>query len=97
PRSTEKETWDFILQEADMAIENLPETFGGGERRATKWAAYALKSRAALYAASIAKHWDKSPLSGTAVDQKLVGLEASEADRYYLACIEASEAIMDSE
>lgn|SRR5690554_13394 len=96
PRSTEKETWDFILQEADVAIENLPESFAGGERRATKWAAYALKSRAALHAASLSKFWDKSPLSGTAVDQKLVGLDASEADRYYLACIEASEAIMDS-
>jgi hypothetical protein len=38
PRSTEKETWDFILAECDRAIENLPDNWPGGERRATKWA-----------------------------------------------------------
>lgn len=96
PRSTEKETWDFVLQECDIAIDNLPDSWGGGERRATKWVAYALKSRAALHAASLAKYWHKAPLSGTAVDQKLVGMEASEANRYYEACIKASEAIMNA-
>lgn len=96
PRSTEKETWDFVLQECNIAINNLPETGSGGERRATKWVAYALKSRAALHAASIAKYWHKAPLSGTAVDQKLIGMEASEANNYYEACIKASEAIMNS-
>lgn len=96
PRNTEKETWDFVLQECDLAIENLPESRGGGERRATKWVAYALKSRAALHAASLAKYWHKAPLSGTAVEQKLVGLDASEANRYYEASIKASEAIMNA-
>jgi hypothetical protein len=95
PRSTEKETWDFVLEECDRAIEHLPPG-GGGERRATKWAAYALKSRAALHAASVAKYWDKAPLSGPAVDQNLVGMNPSEANRYYEECIKASEAIMNS-
>jgi hypothetical protein len=97
PRSTEKETWDFVLQESDIAIENLPESWSGGERRATKWVAYALKSRVALHAASLAKYGHKAPLSGTAVDEKLIGLEASEANYYYEACIKASEAIMNAE
>lgn len=95
PRSTEKETWDFVLKECDVAISNLPPTWGA-QRRATKWAAYALKSRAALHAASLAKYWNKAPLSGTAVDQKLVGMEVAEANRYYEACIKASEGIMNS-
>jgi hypothetical protein len=95
PRNTEKETWDFILQECDVAINNLPDG-DGGDRRATKWAAYALKSRVALHAASIAKYWGKAPLSGTAVGQNLVGIDASEANSYYEACIKASEAIMNS-
>ncbi len=95
PRNTEKETWDFVLEECDRAIEHLP-SGNGSSRRATKWAAYALKSRAALHAASVAKYWHKAPLSGPAVDQKLVGMDASEANRYYEACIEASAAIMDS-
>ncbi len=99
PRSTEKETWDFVLAECDKAIENLPETRQSADetkRRATKWAAYALKSRAALFAASVAKFWNKAPLSGEAVDKKLVGLDLADANGYYQQCIEASDAIISS-
>ena len=95
PRSTEKESWDFVLSECDKAIQYLPETWGG-ERRATKWVAYALKSRVALHAASIAKYWDRAPLSGEAVDLGLVGMDASMAEHYYQECIEASEALINS-
>ncbi|KAA2241347.1 RagB/SusD family nutrient uptake outer membrane protein [Chitinophaga agrisoli] len=93
PRSTEQETWDYVLALCDTAINNLAPGTG---RRATKWAAYALKSRAALHAASLAKFGSRAPMSGTAVTQKLVGLEASLAEGYYKACIEASQAIMSS-
>lgn len=93
PRSTEKETWDYVLELCDQAIANLDVTPG---RRASKWAAYALKSRAALHAASLAKFGSRAPMSGNAVDQKLVGLEASTAAGYYAACISASQAIMAS-
>jgi starch-binding outer membrane protein, SusD/RagB family len=99
PRSTEKDTWDFILKECDLAIENLPPTTNAndGIYRATQWAAYALKSRVALYAASIAKYWDKAPLSGEAVDKKLVGgMSAADADNYYTQCLAASSAIIDN-
>ncbi len=95
PRSTEEETWNFILSECDVAAANLL-SGDGSQRRATKWAAYALKSRAALHAASLAKYWDKYPFSGEAVDKKLVGLNASSANGYYEKCIKASEAIMNS-
>ncbi len=95
PRSTEEDTWNFVLAECDTAIANLAEG-SGSERRATKWAAYALKSRAALHAASLAKYWDRSPMSGTAVNNKLVGLDPSLANGYYEACIKASAAIMNS-
>ncbi|RZJ99325.1 MAG: RagB/SusD family nutrient uptake outer membrane protein, partial [Flavobacterium sp.] len=40
PRSTEKETYDYILSELDVAIGKLPDNWNG-ERRATKWVAYA--------------------------------------------------------
>ncbi|MBL1410441.1 RagB/SusD family nutrient uptake outer membrane protein [Sphingobacterium faecale] len=98
-RKTEKETWDFVLASCDEAIAKLPENHGNtdaSKRRATKWAAYALKSRAALHAASVAKYWQQAPLSGEAVTQKLVGLASIEAAQYYRACIEASEKIMES-
>ncbi|GGC15222.1 glycan metabolism protein RagB [Parapedobacter defluvii] len=95
PRSTEKDTWDFVLAECDAAIESLPASRTEDNRRATKWVAYALKSRAALHAASLAKYWSKAPLSGPAVSQGLVGLESSLANHYYEICIEASRKIMD--
>lgn len=97
-RSTEKETYDFILSELDVAIEKLPDVWNPaepGERRATKWVAYALKSRAALYAASLAKYWNKAPLQGEAVDRGYVGMSPQDANGYYQASIDASEAIMD--
>ncbi|NDP27053.1 MAG: RagB/SusD family nutrient uptake outer membrane protein [Flavobacterium sp.] len=94
PRNTEKETWDFVLSECDEAIKVLDVDPNG--RRASKWAAYGLKSRAALYAASIAKFGPKAPLVGDAVTAKLIGLDPADAAGYYQKCIEASAAIMDS-
>ncbi len=96
PRSTEKETWDFLLNDLKMAGTNLPEMWPGGERRATKWAALALISRASLHAASIAKYAEKAPLSGNAADAKLVGLSPNDATGYYQQTIDASAEIIQS-
>lgn len=98
PRSTEKDTWDFILGECDKAIANLPEsaTAVEGTKRATKWAAYALKSRVALFAASVAKYWDKAALAGEAVDQKLVGgFTNADVERYYEVAANAAQTIIE--
>lgn len=96
PRATEKDTWDFVIEDCKMASELLPESRSGNDsRRATKWTALALESRAALHAASIAKYGDRVTLEGPAVDQGLVGIEASEANRYYEICINASLEIMN--
>ncbi len=95
PRSTEKETWEFILADCDRAAEALPEQLGSSEKyRADKWTALALKSRAALFAASVAKYSGRAPLAGEAVTQQLVGMNASDADAFYKACIDASENII---
>lgn len=96
-RSTEKDTWGFILSELDNAIAYLPDKVEAieGTKRATKWAALALKSRVALHAASVAKYWDKAPLIGEAVDQKLVGgFSQEDVNNYYKQCIEASEELI---
>lgn len=93
PRSTEKDTWMYILSELDKAIVNLPGSYTAveGNYRATKWAALGLKSRAALHAASLAKFWNKAPLTGQAVDEKLVGgMTMADADFFYQQCIDAS-------
>ncbi|GAB6119050.1 RagB/SusD family nutrient uptake outer membrane protein [Dysgonomonas termitidis] len=97
PRSTELDTWKFVLNECDQAIAHLPETVtkDDGIFRASKWAAYGLKSRVALFAASVAKYWNNAPLTGDAVTQKLVGgMSVSDADFFYQECISASEAII---
>jgi hypothetical protein len=98
PRSTEKETWDFVISELDLAIANLPaDRPADAVFRATKWVALALKSRVTLHAASVAKFWSKAPLLGDAVDAKLVGgMTAADANNYYAMCIDASKQIMDN-
>jgi len=95
PRSTERDTWDFVLKECDKAIANLPETLADGKYRASKWTALALKSRVALYAASLAKYWNNAPLTGEAVNLGYVGIAASEANYFYSECISASKEIID--
>jgi starch-binding outer membrane protein, SusD/RagB family len=99
PRSTEKDTWNFILKECDSAVQFLPQSLTAqeGTYRATKWAAYALKSRVALFAASVAKYWNNAPLTGIAVDQKLVGgMTSADADNFYTQCLDASKQIIDN-
>ncbi len=93
PRNTEKETWDFVLSECDIAANSLGESNG---RRASKWAALALKSRAALYAASVAKYGGNVDLTGEAVNLGLIGLPESVAADYYQVCINASNEIMEN-
>lgn len=97
PRSTEQETWDFILEDCDLAI-SLFSPSDNGQRRGDKWVALALKSRVALYAASVAKftHMPYVGISGPAVSQKLAGMDALLADSYYEICLDASKKIMDS-
>jgi starch-binding outer membrane protein, SusD/RagB family len=52
-RSTVEEVIDFIVEECDFAIQNLPDRYPANwHGRATKGAALALKSRVLLYAAS---------------------------------------------
>lgn len=98
-RATEKETWDFVISELDAAIAMLPEVRTSGEFRATKWAAYGLQSRVALYAASVSKYWTKQGVmasSYSSVANKKTYMEASYASEYYAKCISASEAIINS-
>lgn len=98
PRSTELDAWKFVLNECTLAAAHLPESTSGADLyRVTKWAAYALKSRVALHAASVAKHWDKAPLAGEAVSRKLVGgMTAADADAFYKECIEASSYLIEN-
>lgn len=77
PRDTEKACYDFIAEDLDEAFRLLPdneEVLGKG--RATKYAALALKSRAMLYAGSIARY-------GTVDLNGLVGIDKALANDYF--------------
>ncbi len=90
PRNTEDETWSFIAEDLDRAISTLPESYDAtNQYRATKYAAYALKSRAMLYAGSISRYGNVQ-LNG------LVGIPKDKADAYFSLSLAASEAIIQS-
>lgn len=97
PRSKEIATWKFILAECDSAAALLPNSTV--QDRANKWTAYALKSRAALHAASVGKFWNANGagLSGLAVSQGLVGgFTADDIHFFYQQCIDASTEVIKS-
>ncbi len=90
-RETEEKIYQFILDEMNDIIDNrlLPESYAGSDiGRPTIWTAAALKSRAAMYAASIAT-WGKVELDG------LVGIPASRKDYFWQQSLEASDFIIN--
>jgi len=89
PRNKEQDVWDFIATDLDKAISLLPDENIAG--RATKYAALALKSRAMLYAASIAKYGESLRLDG------VLGIPSSDADKYWQSTFNTSKLIIDSE
>lgn len=84
-RSSEQEVYDFIANDLDLAISLLPEN-SIAEGRANKYVAYALKSRVMLYAGSIAKY-------GKMQLNNLLGIPASESNRYYKEAYESAKAL----
>jgi hypothetical protein len=93
-RSTEEEIYDFISKEIDEIKESLPPS-SASKTRANKWTALALKSRAMLYAGSIAKYNNllASPIETPGGE---VGIPASRADDYYGQSLAASKEIIES-
>lgn len=90
-RDSEQKIYDFILAELDAVAADLPETYAAAADygRPTKFAALAFKSRAALYAGSIAKY-------GTVQLSGLLGIPASQASAYFTKSLDASKAIVAS-
>ena len=86
PRNSEKEIYDFIGSEMDAVADLLP-SVAEEEGRVTRWTALALKSRAMLYAASVASF-------GTQQLDGLLGFPAGEANSYYSRSLEASREIV---
>ncbi|MDP4273871.1 MAG: RagB/SusD family nutrient uptake outer membrane protein, partial [Bacteroidota bacterium] len=88
PRNKEQEVYDFIADDLDSAVTLLPKT-SIKRGRTNKYVAFALKSRAMLYAASIAKYGNLQ-LNG------VLGVTPADADKYWKASFNAADSIMES-
>ena len=88
-RNTEKEVYDFIAKDLDEAIPLLSGTTikDGQNGFINQNMAYALKSRAMIYAGSVAKY-------GTVQLNGLVGIPSTDAPLYYKAAYDAAKAII---
>lgn len=98
-RSTEAQTYDYIITECTTIAEDLLKDSEFNEpdknkhaSRANKWVALSLKARAAIYAGSIAKYT-------TAPELRLpggeVGIPATDANKYYQTAYDAAKEIKD--
>lgn len=87
PRNSEEETWDFISRDFDTAIEKLSTVNARG--RITKYGAAAFKSRAMLYAGSIAKYNTTSLFDSN--NKRLCGIPADRAKDYFKQSYDAAK------
>lgn len=85
PRNKEQEVYDFIAGDLDSAALLLGVNNVNGH--ATRGAALALKSRAMLYAASIAKY-------GSVQLDGILGIPSTAANTYWQAALDAAEAVI---
>ncbi|MBD1427354.1 RagB/SusD family nutrient uptake outer membrane protein [Sphingobacterium arenae] len=85
PRAAEEEIWDFIGEDLDFAMNNLPENNQKG--RATKYAAAAFKSRVMLHAGSIAKY---NTIEEIDRGNRICGIPSQRATDYFKAAYDAS-------
>ena len=80
-RSDRWEATDWVIGEFEAAAALLPDRYSNTEvARATKWAAYGMEARFALYCASIRK-WDTFGMADAAGAGRLFGIAATAADK----------------
>ena len=98
PRAKEADVYDFIATEMDEIKDQLGNMGSGNApsvSRANKYTALALKSRALLYAGSLAKYNNLRPQPITTPGGE-VGIPASRAEEYYQKSLAASLEIINS-
>lgn len=94
PRNTEAEVYDFIGSELD-AIEDEFARTATSKTRVNRWTALALKSRAMLYAGSLARY-NNLMAQPIATPGGEVGIPAQRANDYYAQSLVAAQAIIQS-
>jgi hypothetical protein len=95
PRNKEHEVYDFIASEMDAIKNDLGNINATSVTRANKYIAMALKSRAMLYAGSLAKYNNLLP-NPIATPGGEVGIPAAMAQDYYQKALDAAEEVINS-
>ncbi|HEY0273620.1 MAG TPA: RagB/SusD family nutrient uptake outer membrane protein [Chitinophaga sp.] len=90
-RNKESEVYDFVISELEGIKDSLPND-ANDKSRASKGAALAMESRAALYAASIAKYGVSKP--ATMLPGGETGIPASMASDYYTKALKAAQELI---
>ncbi|MDR2120676.1 MAG: RagB/SusD family nutrient uptake outer membrane protein [Tannerella sp.] len=96
PRAKEYDTWKFIHDDLQFAIDNMKETSEAG--RANKYVAAALMSRTMLYAGTIAKytHYLGFEANQEAAQQGFAGIDPSKANEFFQYSYDAGKLIDNS-
>ncbi|MFT4153677.1 RagB/SusD family nutrient uptake outer membrane protein [Parafilimonas sp.] len=94
PRAKESDIYDFVISEAEAIKDDLPADVSV-KSRASKGAALAMESRAALYAGSIAKYGASTPTVSLSGGE--VGIAADKANDYYTIALRAASEIINGE
>ena len=89
PRNKEEDVYNFISEDLQKAINFLPETSVSG--RANKYVAAALKSRAMLFAGSIARYGVNSYTGTPAQVAGFVGIPAEKAESFFKQSYDAAK------
>jgi len=102
PRATEAGTYEYIMSECDEIADKLLNNSKNNDylnnkhaARANKWAALALKARAALYAGSIAKY-NNIVTPEIVLDGGELGIPASRAAEFYNIAYTTAKEIMNN-
>lgn len=93
PRATEEAMYDYIISEFEWSARHLPEGKRINNSRANKWTALALKARAAITAASLAKYNNLLTPEITTPGGE-VGIPADAAAGFYETARAAAEEII---
>jgi hypothetical protein len=80
-RDKEADVWKFVAADLDSAYNLMPEKSARG--RANRYVAAALKSRAMLYAGTIAKYGSVNFVAGDAREKGFAGIPAAEANAFF--------------
>lgn len=92
PRESREFIMQRMIEDVDYAAENLPDSYGGLNYRATKWAALAFKARFCLFEGTYRKYHDEL------YDPSFVGRlpeDAKDADWYLELAYKAAEEVME--